>query len=90
MTKSSDYDILRYLTEKEAKEVYGERWWPRVSATEMNERRRRKLMGEEDEEKALKELQEAMNEGDKNEERKGMKEGEKKGRLWGCFGWKGK
>ncbi|KAF2263996.1 hypothetical protein CC78DRAFT_421879, partial [Lojkania enalia] len=41
MTENSDYDILRYRTEKEAKALYGERWWPRVSNTEMNERRRR-------------------------------------------------
>jgi hypothetical protein len=41
MTRNSDYDILRYRTEDEAKEVYGSAWWPRVSNTEMNERRRR-------------------------------------------------
>ncbi|KAF8208441.1 hypothetical protein K438DRAFT_274369 [Mycena galopus ATCC 62051] len=40
MTRDSDYDILRYRTEEEAKELYGEKWWPRVSNTEMNERRR--------------------------------------------------
>lgn len=40
MTRDSDYDILRYRTEEEAKEVYGTGWWPRVSNTEMNERRR--------------------------------------------------
>jgi hypothetical protein len=41
MTEQSDYDVLRYRTEEEAKRVYGEAWWPRVSNTEMNERRRR-------------------------------------------------
>ncbi|OCK79849.1 hypothetical protein K432DRAFT_271007, partial [Lepidopterella palustris CBS 459.81] len=41
MTRESDYDILRYRTEEEAKELYGEAWWPRVSNTEMNERRRK-------------------------------------------------
>jgi hypothetical protein len=41
MTRDSDYDILRYRTEDEAKEVYGSMWWPRVSNTELNERRRR-------------------------------------------------
>jgi hypothetical protein len=41
MTRDSDYDILRYRTEEEAKKVYGSAWWPRVSNTEMNERRRR-------------------------------------------------
>jgi hypothetical protein len=41
MTKESDYDILRYRTEEEAKAFYGSKWWPRVSNTEMNERRRR-------------------------------------------------
>ncbi|KAF2737434.1 hypothetical protein EJ04DRAFT_561594 [Polyplosphaeria fusca] len=41
MTAASDYDILRYRTEAEAKAEYGPRWYPRVSNTEMNERRRR-------------------------------------------------
>jgi hypothetical protein len=41
MTKESDYDILRYRTEEEAKKLYGTGWWPRVSNTEINERRRR-------------------------------------------------
>ncbi|KAJ4304713.1 hypothetical protein N0V90_000240 [Kalmusia sp. IMI 367209] len=41
MTRDSDYDILRYRTEQEAKELYGSVWWPRVSNTEMNERRRK-------------------------------------------------
>jgi hypothetical protein len=40
MTQESHYDILRYRTEAEAKELYGSGWWPRVSNTEMNERRR--------------------------------------------------
>lgn len=40
MTADSDYDILRYRTEEEAKSLYGSGWWPRVSNTEMNERRR--------------------------------------------------
>ena len=41
MTRESDYDILRYRSEEEAKRFYGESWWPRVSNTEVNERRRR-------------------------------------------------
>jgi hypothetical protein len=41
MTRCSEYDILRYRTEEEAKEEYGEGWWPRVSNTEVNERRRK-------------------------------------------------
>ncbi|KAF2450088.1 hypothetical protein P171DRAFT_204800 [Karstenula rhodostoma CBS 690.94] len=40
MTRDSDYDILRYRSEEEARAVYGKGWWPRVSNTEMNERRR--------------------------------------------------
>jgi hypothetical protein len=40
MTAASDYDILRYRTEEECKTLYGPRWYPRVSNTEMNERRR--------------------------------------------------
>ncbi|KAF2502652.1 hypothetical protein BU16DRAFT_16490 [Lophium mytilinum] len=47
MTRESDYDILRYRTEEETKELYGAAWWPRVSNTEMNERRRREQRGEE-------------------------------------------
>ncbi|KAF2816743.1 uncharacterized protein BDZ99DRAFT_615 [Mytilinidion resinicola] len=47
MTRESDYDILRYRTEEEAKQLYGAAWWPRVSNTEMNERRRREQKGEE-------------------------------------------
>ncbi len=30
MTRDSDYDILRYRTEKERKDMYGMDWWPRV------------------------------------------------------------
>ncbi|ORY08358.1 hypothetical protein BCR34DRAFT_603607 [Clohesyomyces aquaticus] len=41
MTSESDYDVLRYRGEEEARREYGEGWWPRVSNTEMNERRRR-------------------------------------------------
>ena len=40
MTAASDYDILRYRTEEECKALYGSMWYPRVSNTEMNERRR--------------------------------------------------
>lgn len=43
MTRDSDFDILRYRTEAEAKELYGSAWWPRVSNTEMNERRRKEI-----------------------------------------------
>lgn len=46
MTRDSDYDILRYRTEEEAKMLYGSMWWPRVSNTEMNERRRRGVVSE--------------------------------------------
>jgi hypothetical protein len=46
MTRHSDYDILRYRTEEEAKKMYGSMWWPRVSNTEMNERRRRGIVSE--------------------------------------------
>jgi len=47
MTMNSSYDILRYRTEEECKMLYGDLWWPRVSNTEMNERRRMALKGEE-------------------------------------------
>ncbi|KAI5779704.1 hypothetical protein EDC01DRAFT_730908 [Geopyxis carbonaria] len=40
-TAESDYDVLRYFTEEEARAHYGPDWWPRVSATERNERRRK-------------------------------------------------
>lgn len=41
MTRESGYDILRYRSETECKELYGGLWRPRVSNTEMNERRRK-------------------------------------------------
>jgi hypothetical protein len=40
MTRDSDYDILRYMSVEEQKNFYGARYFPRVSATEKNERRR--------------------------------------------------
>ncbi|KAJ7070109.1 hypothetical protein C8F01DRAFT_1115295 [Mycena amicta] len=43
MTAASDYDILRYLTELEARVVYGDKYRLRVSGTEKNEIRRREL-----------------------------------------------
>lgn len=46
MTRQSDYDILRYRTEEEAKRLYGNRWWPRVSNTEMNEKRRKGIVSQ--------------------------------------------
>ena len=46
MTRDSDYDILRYRSEAEAKELYGSSWWPRVSNTEMNERRRKGILSQ--------------------------------------------
>nr|GAT55192.1 predicted protein [Mycena chlorophos] len=44
MTAASDYDILRYLTEVEARALYGDKYRPRVSGTEKNEIRRRELV----------------------------------------------
>jgi len=43
MTRASDYDILRYMTIQEQKAHYGEEYYPRVSATQKNERRRQGL-----------------------------------------------
>ncbi|KAF2094675.1 hypothetical protein NA57DRAFT_60096 [Rhizodiscina lignyota] len=43
MTMNSDYDILFVRSEGESRVLYGDRWRPRVSATEMNQRRRLKL-----------------------------------------------
>lgn len=40
MTRDSDYDILRYMSVEEQKKFYGARYFPHVSATEKNERRR--------------------------------------------------
>lgn len=40
MTRDSDYDILRYMDTEEQKAFYGARYYPRVSNTENNERRR--------------------------------------------------
>ncbi|KAL6718004.1 hypothetical protein ACLMJK_004089 [Lecanora helva] len=43
MTRASDYDILWARTELEEKALYGDKWRPRVSATELNRRRRLEL-----------------------------------------------
>ncbi|KAJ3517080.1 hypothetical protein NLJ89_g738 [Agrocybe chaxingu] len=43
MTRDSDYDILRYMSIEEQKEFYGVDYFPRLSATERNERRRQGL-----------------------------------------------
>lgn len=43
MTRASDYDILRYMTVQEQMAHYGEDYYPRISATQMNERRRQGL-----------------------------------------------
>lgn len=40
MTRSSDYDILWVRSEAEDRILFGEKWRPRISATEMNRRRR--------------------------------------------------
>jgi hypothetical protein len=43
MTRDSHYDILRYMSIQEQMAFYGSRYYPRVSATEKNERRRKGL-----------------------------------------------
>lgn len=43
MTRDSHYDILRYMSIQEQMEFYGSRYYPRVSGTEKNERRRKGL-----------------------------------------------
>lgn len=43
MTAASDYDILYVRTDEESRALYGDKWRPRVSATEMNRRRRIEL-----------------------------------------------
>ncbi|KAF7297624.1 hypothetical protein MKEN_01385400 [Mycena kentingensis (nom. inval.)] len=48
MTAASDYDILWYLTETEARVLYGDQYRPRVSGTEKNEIRRRELAARAD------------------------------------------
>ncbi|KAF7195011.1 hypothetical protein HII31_03685 [Pseudocercospora fuligena] len=48
MTRASDYDILRFRTEREQKAIYGQTWRPRVSNTERNWRRRKGDTGMED------------------------------------------
>ncbi|KAJ7149760.1 hypothetical protein C8R43DRAFT_887840 [Mycena crocata] len=40
MTAASDYDILRYQTEAECRAMYGTKYRPRVSGTQLNEMRR--------------------------------------------------
>ncbi|KAJ7715709.1 hypothetical protein DFH07DRAFT_361020 [Mycena maculata] len=41
MTAASDYDILRYQTEAECRALYGSKYRPRVSGTQLNEIRRK-------------------------------------------------
>ncbi|KAJ7654791.1 hypothetical protein B0H17DRAFT_1099579 [Mycena rosella] len=43
MTAASDYDILRYQTEAECRALYGKKYRPRVSGTELNEMRRKQV-----------------------------------------------
>lgn len=47
MTENSDYDILWVMSEEEARALYGKRWRPRVSATEMNRLRRAEMIAED-------------------------------------------
>lgn len=41
LTAASDYDILWFRDEEASKALYGSRWRPRISATELNFKRRR-------------------------------------------------
>ncbi|PPQ63886.1 hypothetical protein CVT24_010353 [Panaeolus cyanescens] len=43
MTRDSDYDILRFMTKDEQRALYGPRYYPRISNTEKNYRRRNGL-----------------------------------------------
>jgi len=49
MTRQSDYDILKYLTDEECRVLYGASYRPRISGTQKNEIRRRKLLRREEE-----------------------------------------
>ncbi|KAJ4319441.1 hypothetical protein N0V84_006343 [Fusarium piperis] len=44
MTNSSDYDILWVRDEEACRKLYGEKYRPRISATELNRRRRIEAM----------------------------------------------
>ncbi|KAJ7026133.1 hypothetical protein C8F04DRAFT_121896 [Mycena alexandri] len=44
MTAASDYDILRYQTEAECRALYGSKYRPRVSGTQLNEIRRQEVL----------------------------------------------
>ncbi|KAF8218291.1 hypothetical protein K438DRAFT_1747480 [Mycena galopus ATCC 62051] len=44
MTAASDYDILRYQTEAECRALYGPKYRPRVSGTQLNEIRRQEML----------------------------------------------
>jgi hypothetical protein len=83
MTRDSDYDILRYRTESEAREAYGSGWWPRVSNTEMNERRRK---GDMSQEYRNGELGHGKKGEEKSEEKGEEKGKERRGRLRRMFG----
>lgn len=44
MTENSDYDILWVRTEAESRALYGDKYRPRVSATELNRQRRAEIL----------------------------------------------
>jgi hypothetical protein len=44
-TRASHYDILRYRGTEEARRLFGQRYRPRISGTEKNERRRKTGVG---------------------------------------------
>lgn len=44
MTANSDYDILWVRTEAESRALYGDKYRPRVSATELNRQRRAEVL----------------------------------------------
>ncbi|KAG6842292.1 hypothetical protein C0991_010580 [Blastosporella zonata] len=46
MTRDSDYDILRYMSVEEQRIHYGSAYYPRISATQNNERRRMGLQSQ--------------------------------------------
>lgn len=43
MTAATDYDILYVRSDEESRRLHGDKWWPRLSATEMNRMRRAEL-----------------------------------------------
>ena len=63
MTAVSDYDILYVRSEAESRQLYGPKYRPRVSGTEMNRMRRAKLLAAGEQQVQQRQKEEQKDEG---------------------------